>query len=119
MGLFCYYKDMPTVNAFYFNEEHADSFNNLNDELKEFVAEALTCGDITLDSNEVSVRLIKVSGSGMLADIELEITAHAFDERIKKQDVICLDVRKFLKDKLAVNEIRVWLLLPQLGHSWE
>jgi hypothetical protein len=110
---------MPTINAFYSNEEYAASLSNLVDELKEFVADALTCGDITLDSNEVSVRLIKASGNGMLADIELEITAHAFDERIKKQDMICLDVRKFLKDKLTVNEIRVWLLLPQLGHSWE
>ena len=51
--------------------------------------------------------------------IELEITAHAFEERIDKQDEICLNVRRFVKAKLDIKEVRVWLLLPQLGHSWE
>jgi hypothetical protein len=101
------------------NEEYANQLNDVVDELKRLVAAELTCGDITLNSNEVSIRLIQVSGKGILANIELEITAHAFDERIEKQDKICLAVREFLKAKLTANEIRVWLILSQLGHSWE
>lgn len=110
---------MPTINVFYSEDEHSAHLKSLIVELKDFVAKALTCGEITLQTNEVSVRLLKVDSAGMLADIELEITAHAFDERVKKQDDICLNVRQFLKDKINVNEIRVWLLLTELGHSWE
>lgn len=56
----------------------------------------------------------------MIAPVEIEITAHAFPERIDKQDEICLRIRDFLKQGLRAQEdIRVWLLLPQLGHSWE
>lgn len=79
----------------------------------------LSCSDIQLGTDEVSIRLIKTAGSGMVAEIEIEITAHAFKERISKQDEICLRTREFLKQGIVANEIRVWLLLPELGHSWE
>lgn len=110
---------MPTVNVYYSTEDQSAALGELTAELKAFAAEVLTCNDIQLNTDEITVRLIQVIGSGMLADIELEITAHAFNERIEKQDKICLNIRKFLKQKLDVKEVRVWLLLPQLGHSWE
>ncbi len=115
--LYCYY--VPTINIFYADIKLKEQLNEICDELKVFVAKKLSGSDIILNTNEVSVRLIGVSGSGMLADVELEITAHAFEERIKRQDEICLETRKFLKDRLDVEEVRVWLLLPQLGHSWD
>jgi hypothetical protein len=110
---------MPTVNVFYSDEKFEAQLSSVADELKAFTAKELTCGDISLEPNEVSVRIINTARTGMLAEIELEVTAHAFDERIKKQDEICLNIRKFMKQKIEVSEIRVWLLLPQLGHSWE
>jgi hypothetical protein len=110
---------MPTINAFYTHDKHLQQLSRITDGLKSFVAQELKCGDISLDPSEVSVRLLKAEGSGLLAEIELEFTAHAFDERIEKQDEICLNIRKFLKEELDVAEIRVWLLLPQLGHSWD
>ena len=110
---------MPTVNVFSNDNEKLQEFEKVIDELKVLVAEQLSNDHIHLDTNEVSVRLIKTIGLGMLASIELEITAHAFKERIQKQDEICLNVRQFLKQRIEVDEIRVWLLLPELGHSWE
>ena len=110
---------MPTVNIFYQNIDFEDQINEACDELKLFIADNLSGKDISLDANEVSIRLIRVNGNGMLADVELEITAHAFAARIEQQDEICLATRAFVKTKLDANEVRVWLLLPQLGHSWE
>lgn len=55
----------------------------------------------------------------MIAELEAEITAHAFGERVDKQDEICLHIRSFLMKKIMAADVRVWLLLPQLGHSWE
>lgn len=108
---------MPTVNFFYQSNTHAQ-LNELVDEAKSFISSELTCGGIVLDPSEISVRLIEVFGNGMIGKLEVEITAHAFDERVEKQDEICLHVRKFLMDHIPDADVRVWLLLPQLGHSW-
>lgn len=110
---------MPTINIFYNDETFLQRLSGATKQLKEFVAKELTCGDIKLNSNEVSVRFLKASGGGMLAPVELEITAAAFKERVDRQDEICLNVQKFLLDKLGQPDIKVWLLLSELGHSWK
>jgi len=110
---------MPTVNIFYQSGVQIDQLNDLLPELKTYIAQELSCGDIALTPDEVSVRFMAVTGGSMIAPIELEITAHAFGERIEKQDEICLRIRDFIKPHLDGQEVRVWLLLPQLGHSWE
>lgn len=87
-------------------------------DLKEFVAKELTCGDITLKSDEVSVRLIKVEGKGMIGEVEAEVKAFAFDERVKNQDEFCLNLMRFIQDKTDISNIRTWIILSELGHSW-
>ncbi len=111
---------MPTVNIFH-AESGVAQIESAISELRRFIAEQLTCGAIKLRPEEVSIRLIRVqSGSFMIAPIEIEITAHAFPERIQQQDEICLHIRTFLRRTMgAGQDVRVWLLLPQLGHSWE
>ncbi len=108
---------MPTINAFYKNEVIVSRLQELTKELKQYVAKQLTCGDIKLGPDEVSIRLIKIEGDGMLAPVELEITAAAFKERVEKQDEICLNIQKFLKNKDV--DTKVWLILSELGHSWK
>jgi hypothetical protein len=110
---------MPTVNIFTQNDEHKIQLNKKVVEIKSYIAHELTCGDIKLDASEVSVRFIDVTGDGLIGELEVEITAHAFKERIKNQDDICLSVKEWLSKLLPNTEIRVWLLLPQLGHSWK
>ncbi len=110
---------MPTINAFYRDEETAEQLEKLTSELNQYAAEQLTCGDIILKPEEVSVRLIHSSGKGMLAQLELEVTAAAFKERVEKQDEICLNVQKFIIDKTDLRDVKVWLILSELGHSWE
>src|SRR5581483_1490594 len=105
---------MPTINIYYAADQYLEALTDSLDVLKQFVAKELTCSDIDLQPDEISVRLIKIRGTGMLAELELEITAHAFNDRLKRQDQICLNVRQFLKEKLKAADIRVWLLLPNL-----
>ena len=108
---------MPTVNIYYQKEQA--QLNALTSSLKTYIAEQLTCGDIQLSPGEVSVRLIKTKGAGLIADVEVEITAHSFGERVDKQDEICLAVRRFILDNTtSFEDARVWLLLCELGHSW-
>lgn len=109
---------MPTVNVFYSNEPPKE-LEELTNQLKEFVAEQLTCGDIKLRSNEVSVRFVGSHGKGMLTPVEVEITAAAFKERVEKQDEICLNIQKFIVDKTDLLDVKVWLILSELGHSWK
>jgi len=112
--------NMPTLNVFYRHDRHEPQLEAVTDPLKLYVAEQLTCGDITLNSDEVSVRLLKSIGSGMLADVEMDMTAAAYAERVERQDEICLNVRAFAMEKMPeVGDVKVWLNLHELGHSWE
>ena len=88
--------------------------------VKKFIAEKLSCGDKKLTTEEVSIRLINVRGDGMIGDVEIEVTAHAFKERVEKQDQICLDIAEYIgeKDK-TFGGVKVWLKLVELGHSWK
>lgn len=110
---------MPTINAFYKNEELASQVEKITPELKRYVAEQLTCGDISLKPDEVSLRLLQNRGDGMLAPLELEITAADFNERVEKQDEICLNVQRFILDSTSLSDVKVWLILSELGHSWK
>lgn len=111
---------MPTVNIYSLKQANIKDLQNLTSSLKTFLAEKLTCGDIKLTPEEISIRFIEVSGGKMIGDVELEITAHAFGERVSKQDQICLDVMNYIREKVpSVGDIKVWLKLCELGHSWE
>lgn len=110
---------MPTINIFYDNDGFESKLHDVTAQLKQLVAKELTCGDIKLDSDEVSIRLLKSRGEGMLAPVELEVTAASFKERVDKQDEICLNIQKFLLDEIDLPDIKVWLILSELGHSWK
>lgn len=98
---------------------HKDMVISHLDDLKELVAKELTCGDIQLKTDEITIRLVETPAKGMIADIELEIFAHAFKERIEKQDEICMTIRNhILKNVPELKDVRVWLVLSELGHSW-
>lgn len=92
---------------------------NLIKGLKIFLAEKLSCGDIKLSPKEISIRILNIEDDNMIGTVELEIKAHAFKERVEKQDEICNDVRQYIMQKDAsLGDIRVWLILSELGHSW-
>ena len=110
---------MPTVNLYFLEQTKTKDLQNFTPKLKTFLAKKLTCGDIKLTSEEISIRFIHVNGGEMISDVELEITAHAFPERVKKQDKICIDVMNYIKEKFpSVGDVKVWLKLSELGHSW-
>lgn len=107
---------MPTVNIYYNDASNVSDL--IVQKLKALVAKELTCGKLVISDKEVSVRIIQVTGT-MIASIEVEIHAHAFDDRVRRQDDICNAIRTFIMESLpAVGDVRVWLVLSQLGHSW-
>ena len=88
--------------------------------LKEVVADQLTCGDRALQPNEITVRKILSLGAGLMADVELDIAAAAYKERVDKQDEICRFIRKFVFENIdGIKDVQVWLPLSELGHSIE
>ena len=110
---------MPTVTIYFAKNEKPVVSKDFIPQLKDLLVKELSCGEIALTPEEISVRLVHADGGGMIADIELEIAAHAFGERIKKQDVIFNTVRQFvLKELPHIRDARVWLQLSELGHSW-
>ncbi len=110
---------MPTINIYYDTEDNYLRLKPLVSKLKEFIADKLSGSDIKLTSGEVSIRFLAVHGNTMIGKIELEITAHAFKERIDRQDDICREVRDYImKEVPEIGDVRVWLKLHELGHSW-
>jgi hypothetical protein len=112
---------MPTANVYSSDTASQDSLVKLGTSLRELLARELTCGDITLDPNEISIRFLSVTtNASMIAPVEIEIMAHAFGDRTKRADTICLIVRDFVKEKIpSIKDVRVWLVLAELGHSWQ
>jgi len=110
---------MPTVNIYYKNKDAFSKLQSLIQKLKKYLAGKLSCGDIKLTPAEISIRFTFEEGGNMIGDVELEITAHVFAERIKKQDEICRDIMDYVKKELpSVGDVKVWLKLCELGHSW-
>lgn len=110
---------MPTVNLYFRKQNSKDKLQGFIPQLKTFLAEKLTCGEIKLTEKEISIRFIKTDGGEMIGDLELEITAHAFSERVKKQDEICRDVMNYIQKNIpSAGTVKVWLKLCELGHSW-
>jgi len=109
---------MPTVNVYQSTKEFEAKLKLVTDSLKQLVAKELSGESIKLGTDEISVRIIDVNGDGMLAKVETEINAAAFKERVERQDEICLKIQAFLKDALG-TDVKVWLILSELGHSWE
>lgn len=111
---------MPTANVFYSKKEHLLKLKELAPRLKIYLAEKLTCGDRKLSKDEISVRLVQADGTGMIGAVEVEITAFAYEERVKNQDKICLEVKDFMqKECPELANVNVWLVLAELGHSWK
>lgn len=112
---------MPTANIYSSDTTFQESLMALAASLQQLLASELTCPGRTLLPNEISVRIVPVStDSVMIAPVEIEITAHAYGERVSRADKICLVVRQFVKDHIPLaKDVRVWLILAELGHSWE
>ena len=110
---------MPTVNIFFEKESDMRKLDSIAPELRQYLADKLSVDSKKLTPSEISIRFIKTNGGMMIADIELEITAHAFPERVEKQDKICFEVASYIKEKIpTIKELPVWLKLCELGHSW-
>jgi hypothetical protein len=109
---------MPTANVYYGDGEIYSSLVPITHKLKEYLAGKLTCNEIILEENEISIRFVETNGEGMLGDVELEITAYEFPDRVKKQDAICHDIKQYIERECpAAGDVRVWLKLCKLGHD--
>jgi hypothetical protein len=112
---------VPTANIFTSDIAHKEALVALSPQLRVTLAEELTSGSHRLTSHEISIRVIEVcTESSMIAPIEIEIKAHAYGDRAPRADQICLDIRKFVRDNVpSATDVRVWIMLAELGHSWE
>jgi hypothetical protein len=108
---------MPTVNFYSKKEVKLSSFDVLG--IKKKVAAKLSGSSRKLKSNEVSIRLIRVSpSSDMIGDLEVEILAHKYGERIKNSDKLATEIASYIQEKVkGYHKVRVWLELPELGHT--
>jgi len=110
---------MPTVNIYFEEDDDIRKLSVIASQLREYLADKLSCSSKKLTPSEISLRFIKTNGGKMIAGVELEITAHAFPERVERQDEICREVADYIKEKIpTIKELQVWLKLCELGHSW-
>ncbi len=110
---------MPSITI-YTTKEKVTFLENILQELKDLIAQELSCGDRALVSSEISLRIIVPEASLPIAKTELEILAHAYHERVDRQDEICVLIQEYIyKACPDVGSVYVWLKLCELGHSFK
>ena len=111
---------MPSVNIYISNPEIGERIAEIAAELRQFIAARLSGDDRTLQASEVSLRLHQCGDVGMIAPLELEITAFHYKSRVSQQDEICREVGAFIQESDPQLPLpHVWLILCELGHSCE
>ncbi len=113
---------MPILNIYTTDSKHEDALKEQGQELRSYLAKELSCGDIELTPDEISIRFIPTDSAGtMIGKVEAEIYVYHFEDRVKNQDIICRKVARLLEDilNLDLQEAQCWLILSELGHSWE
>ena len=110
---------MPSVNI-YTNRERIKPLEKILEGLREVTAKELSCEDRTLESDEISLRVLAPDVSLQKADTELEIKAYSFDARVKRQDKICRSIKDYVERTCPkAGSVYVWLQLSELCHSAE
>jgi len=108
---------MPSINI-YTDRKRVSSLKKFLPELGEFTARELSCSDRVLNKNEISLRILPTETSLQIANTELEIKAHNYSERVKRQDDICFSVKDYIEKRCPeAGSVYVWLQLSELGHS--
>lgn len=105
---------MPIVNI-YSPTEIIEQLRGDVDRLRNLTAAVLNVEEWPIDYTHISLRLIVVSGI-LIGDVEVEIIAHSFDDRVNRKDEICSSVRSELEDMWRL-EVRVWLHLVEMGYG--
>ncbi len=109
---------MPLVTIHASSKEKANALKNILPQLRKFIAKELTCDDRTIKPEEVSIKIFVPFIQLSIADIEVSIMAYSYSQRVKRQDEICLAIRKFISSQNPLlNSVFVWLQLSELGHS--
>lgn len=109
---------MPVVNVYSYDKSVLKSLNPMRERLKGLVAEQLTCSDKKLEPGEVTLRVLEIFGGDMMAQVELDIFAAPYQERVERQDEICDVIGGFvLENSSLVTSTRAWLILSELGHG--
>ncbi len=117
---------MPTVNIYIKSDDSNTAKIRMQlihghiKQIRNYIAEELSCSSRVLKDEEVSIRCLFVNGGAMIGDIEFDIAAYAYNERVNIQDGICNDIKVYLKKLLEPDySIEVWLLLCEMGHGFE
>ena len=109
---------MPLVSIYVSSEKKVNALKGILPELREFIANELTCKERTIQPEEISIQILVPSAHLSIADIEIKIIAYSYPERIKNQDKICLAIKNFMLSKKSFfDSVFVWLQLSELGHS--
>jgi len=107
---------MPLITIHTSTEKETSVMSSLLDKLRVFAAAELSCGTRSLESDEISIRIIQSTISQPISSVELVIFAYSYEERIKNQDKICLSFKKHIESQCEIS-VFVWLQLSELGHS--
>ena len=108
---------MPTITIYTTEVRWAEKIEPLLPELAERTAALLSTPEMALDGTHISIRVVVAHCGLMMSPVELEVTAHAFGQRLERQDEICGDLRQWLLRAEIPN--RVWLRLSALGYGYQ
>lgn len=110
---------MPFIKVYTTSEDQEKRLEPYLEAIQRQAAKELSCGELHLEAKEFSIRVIRSDLARPIGDIELEISAYSFHERVVKQDAISLNLKRYIEKFTDPYSVYVWLQLSELGHSAE
>jgi hypothetical protein len=84
----------------------------------QILSEILSSYNFQAEPGQISIRVIKITARGMLADNEVEIMANYDEHLIQNQESICQQLANLLNEKHGMKDCCVWLFTGHLGYYW-
>lgn len=110
---------MPLVTIHTQSGNQTKKLQTILDDLRKFTAKKLSSSKRTLDPSEVSIRIIESKISKPISEVEVVIIAYSYPDRVENQDMLCIEIKKFIESNCKPLRVFVWLQLSELGHSLE
>lgn len=83
--------------------------------LRQAVASELSVAEWPIDEEHISLRFYQVEGD-LIGDLELEMFAHHYPDRVERKDEVCTNLRFKFEARWKLN-VRVWLHLVEMGYG--
>ncbi len=108
---------MPLVNIFCSDSSLHGQISGHLDKIQAVIANALSCAENTPSSDDIRIRGVHLDFNSKIAQIEIDIFAYDFEERVRRQDEIAKEIEAEIIKIVGYPKVKVFPIFCKIGHS--